>query len=131
MRRIDQVALAATALAVSAAATASETITYSYDALGRLVAVSTAGGPNDGTAASTLYDPAGNRTNYSVAGAGPAGLTAPASGSTPEAPAPIEGAAAEEPGQEAPAADVIPSEEEADAGEPDRSEEVGTPEGGR
>lgn len=49
-------------------ANASETVTYSYDALGRLVASSTSGGPNDGVATSTQFDPAGNRTNYSVTG---------------------------------------------------------------
>lgn len=45
---------------------AGETITYSYDALGRLVGISTSGGPNDSLNVTTAYDPAGNRSNYSV-----------------------------------------------------------------
>ena len=76
--------IAGTALTVPAAAPAAETVTYVYDALGRLVAVSTAGGPNDGLAVSTDYDPAGNRASYGVAGAGAAGSTAPAAGSAEE-----------------------------------------------
>ncbi len=63
-------ALAAVALAVPAAASASDTVNYSYDALGRLIAGSTTGGPNDGMAVSTGYDRAGNRSNYSMAGSG-------------------------------------------------------------
>lgn len=48
---------------------ASETITYTYDALGRLTAVHSSGDVNDGQAASTTYDAAGNRTNETVTGA--------------------------------------------------------------
>jgi YD repeat-containing protein len=51
-------------------ALANETITYTYDELGRLVAVSTAGTVNNGQSVSTSFDPAGNRTNYTVGGAG-------------------------------------------------------------
>ena len=58
------------ALTVGNAADASDTVTYSYDALGRLIAVSTSGGPNNGQAVSTGYDPAGNRANYCLATAG-------------------------------------------------------------
>lgn len=42
-------------------AIASETTTYTYDALGRLVQVSNAGGPRNGATNATRYDPAGNR----------------------------------------------------------------------
>jgi hypothetical protein len=49
---------------------ASETVTYAYDALGRLVAVATTGTVNNGLSVSTAYDPAGNRLSYSVAGSG-------------------------------------------------------------
>ena len=56
---------------VSAGSEASETVTYTYDALGRLVAVSTSGGPNDDVNVSTAYDPAGNRSNYSVTSGAP------------------------------------------------------------
>ena len=66
-------AAAATALALNGTALASETITYTYDALGRLVGVSTSGGPNDGVGVGTTYDPAGNRCTYTVDGAGAGG----------------------------------------------------------
>src|SRR5688572_7479957 len=63
---------------------ASDTVTYTYDALGRLVAVSTSGGPNNGQAVSTGYDPAGNRAAYCVTGAsGPAAPACPPPGSPP------------------------------------------------
>lgn len=51
-------------------ATASETRTYTYDALGRLVAVQSAGTINDGDANSLCYDPAGNRTLYKSSSSG-------------------------------------------------------------
>lgn len=54
--------LAMLAAGWGAAADAAETVTYRYDALGRLVATSSSSGPT-----STLsYDPAGNRTHYGV-----------------------------------------------------------------
>lgn len=52
-------------------ASASETITYTYDSLGRLVKVDHgATGPNAGVSSTYTYDKAGNRTNVVVAGAG-------------------------------------------------------------
>ena len=65
---------AAGAFAFAGAAQANDTITYTYDPLGRLIAVSTTGGPNQGLNIGTCYDHAGNRTTYS---AGPAGTPAP------------------------------------------------------
>lgn len=59
---------------------ADETITYTYDARGRLIAVTSSGTANNGTATSIAYDPAGNRSNYVVTGA--------ATGSSPPAPPP-------------------------------------------
>jgi hypothetical protein len=53
-------------------AQASETITYTYDVYGRLVAVQNSGTVNNGQNVSVAYDAAGNRTNYTVTGAGPA-----------------------------------------------------------
>src|SRR4051812_28604292 len=47
---------------------ASDTVSYTYDALGRLVAVSTSGGVNNGISVATGYDPAGNRSSYNVSG---------------------------------------------------------------
>ena len=46
---------------------ASETITYSYDALGRLVKVARAGTVNAGATECYAYDPASNRSNVTVA----------------------------------------------------------------
>lgn len=50
-------------------ALATETVTYSYDALGRLIRTQRTGGPAGGIDAQTQYDPAGNRSNVSVGGA--------------------------------------------------------------
>ena len=50
-------------------AQASETITYTYDTLGRLTATSTIGSIHNGKATNVTYDPAGNRSNFSVTGA--------------------------------------------------------------
>lgn len=61
---------AAGAFVFGGSAAAGETVTYTYDALGRLVGVSTSGGPNNGQAVGTSYDPAGNRSNYSVSTGG-------------------------------------------------------------
>ena len=84
IRAIYLVGAAAGALAAGGAAQASETVTYTYDALGRLIAVSTSGGPNNGQAVGTCYDPAGNRTTYSVAtGAPPAPCAPPPSNQPP------------------------------------------------
>lgn len=49
---------------------ASETTTYTYDALGRLVQVSNAGTINNGLNSAYSYDPAGNRSNVTVTGGG-------------------------------------------------------------
>lgn len=45
---------------------ASETTTYGYDALGRLVSTSQAGGPRNGKTNAQDYDPVGNRTAMAV-----------------------------------------------------------------
>jgi YD repeat-containing protein len=53
-------------IALTPAAHASETITYSYDALGRLGGSTISGGPNSGRVTATSFSPAGNRTSYVV-----------------------------------------------------------------
>ena len=58
---------AATAILVACAAYGQETTTYSYDALGRLNSSAVSGGSNNGQQATTSFDPAGNRSNYTVA----------------------------------------------------------------
>jgi YD repeat-containing protein len=54
------------------AATASETINYTYDARGRLVQVKHSGSVNNNVTANYTYDKASNRTNVNVASPNPA-----------------------------------------------------------
>ena len=68
---------AASVLAAAGTGRASETITYTFDALGRLVSATTTGGPNDALAVSTRYDPAGTRCSYYVSGAGGSAVPPP------------------------------------------------------
>jgi len=63
------------ALVAPGAAQAAETVTYTYDALGRLRGTAHAGGDNDQMQQTIVYDPAGNRTQYQVAGSKNRGLT--------------------------------------------------------
>lgn len=63
------------------AAQASETVTYTYDAKGRLVRVQHSGGPISGVDKQYSYDKADNRQNVTVAGA-----AASRAASTPDAP---------------------------------------------
>ncbi|MBB4100214.1 hypothetical protein [Sphingomonas kyeonggiensis] len=63
-------------------ASAQETATYQYDALGRLIATSVSGGPNNGVASSYALDAAGNRTQVVVTGA-PASTPTPTPTPTP------------------------------------------------
>jgi YD repeat-containing protein len=53
------------------AATASETINYTYDARGRLVQVKHSGSVNNNVTANYTYDKADNRTNVNVASPNP------------------------------------------------------------
>jgi YD repeat-containing protein len=76
---------AASAFVFHGAAQASDTTVYTYDALGRLVSVSTTGGPNNGLNIGTAYDPAGNRTTYT---AGTGGAPPPPPPPPPPSPPP-------------------------------------------
>jgi hypothetical protein len=62
-------ALAAATIAATASGLASETVTYSYDARGRLVAAKHSGTVNNNVQANYSYDKADNRTNKTVTGA--------------------------------------------------------------
>lgn len=66
MARLEKVLIAAAALGIAAAAMAAETITYRYDARGRLVRVVHNGSVNDNVATNYVYDKADNRTNVNV-----------------------------------------------------------------
>jgi YD repeat-containing protein len=70
MGRLLLFACASSALIVSTAAVASETITYTYDARGRLKQVAHTGTPssNNGVTTSYTYDKADNRTNKTTTG---------------------------------------------------------------
>jgi hypothetical protein len=54
--------------AIPAIAWAAETITYTYDAKGRLVKVERSGSVNNGVKAEYTHDKANNRTNVTVTG---------------------------------------------------------------
>ena len=58
------------ALMVPFGAGATETVTYTYDAQGRLIQSVISGTVNNGQSNSTTFDAANNRTNYSVSVAG-------------------------------------------------------------
>lgn len=69
-------------LSFSLAASAAETVTYTYDSLGRLTRTSTTGGPNAGLKTGAGFDPADNRVGYAASTAPgapmPNSTTAPA-----------------------------------------------------
>lgn len=71
MKRANKIILTGCALAVAAAAWASETITYKYDARGRLVKVERSGTVNNGVKATYTYDKADNRTNVNIVSPNP------------------------------------------------------------
>jgi hypothetical protein len=58
--------LATSVIALAGSAKAGETITYSYDSLGRLIRVSRSGEVNSGVNADYSYDSADNRSNVTV-----------------------------------------------------------------
>ncbi len=71
MTRLRKTIFALSALAVAAAAYATETITYSYDARGRLVKVARTGSVNNNVSAEYKYDKGDNRTNVNVVSPNP------------------------------------------------------------
>lgn len=70
MSRMLLMSASAIALIMPFGANATETVTYSYDAQGRLVQSVISGTVNNGQTSSTTFDAANNRTNYSVSVAG-------------------------------------------------------------
>jgi redox-regulated HSP33 family molecular chaperone len=76
--RIIAVAIAAM---LAQAAQAAETVTYTYDTLGRLTNVVRSGGINNGVSATYSYDKADNRSNVTV-NAPPVYIVVPLNGYT-------------------------------------------------
>lgn len=68
------------ALLVAVPAVASETVTYTYDELGRMVRTTQTGSVNNGVVTDIDYDPAGNRTDYDVTGSNGSGTDDGATG---------------------------------------------------
>ena len=68
MGRLKNFLIAASAAAVAAAAMAAETISYSYDAQGRLRRVVHQGSINNGVTTNYAYDAADNLTNKVTSG---------------------------------------------------------------
>jgi hypothetical protein len=66
MKRRNLILLCLLPIAGTAFAYVSETITYTYDARGRLVKVERSGTVNNNVSASYSYDKADNRTNVNV-----------------------------------------------------------------
>ncbi|ATY34525.1 hypothetical protein [Sphingomonas psychrotolerans] len=66
--RISVVVLGSVALFSATIAAASETVTYTYDAKGRLVKVERSGTVNNGVKAEYTHDKADNRRNVKVTG---------------------------------------------------------------
>jgi YD repeat-containing protein len=67
---ISLIATGAVGICVSNVASAAQTVTYSYDALGRLAQVQIAGGPGSGITQNYQYDVAGNRLQQTVSAPG-------------------------------------------------------------
>jgi YD repeat-containing protein len=61
----------------------SETTTYTYDALGRLVTSTRSGGPSSGVNMATCFDRAGNRLRYDTLTTTPAACPTPSPTPTP------------------------------------------------
>ena len=74
--------LAAALALLPTVASASETVTYSYDGKGRLTSVAHAGGPSNGTVATYAFDAADNRTSVMVSGAASRVVVVPLNGLT-------------------------------------------------
>jgi len=75
-------------LALPGISAAQETVTYVYDDLGRLIVTRVSGGARNGQETGTTFDPAGNRTNYSVSGVGGGTPPPPPPPPTPTPPPP-------------------------------------------
>jgi len=82
-RATFSLAVLATAMLFGAASIASETTTYSYDTLGRLVTSTRSGGPSSGVTMNSCFDRAGNRMRQDIATSTPAMCPTPTPTPTP------------------------------------------------
>jgi len=69
MKLLNKLLTSAALVVGATAAIAAETITYSYDARGRLTKVVRSGSVNNGVTTTYTYDKAHNRTNKTTSGA--------------------------------------------------------------
>lgn len=79
LKRYPFIAILAVSHCTLNAAYAEQTVSYVYDALGRLTEVQILGGPGSGVTQAYQYDPAGNRLQYQVTAPGqsPVSITMP------------------------------------------------------
>lgn len=78
--RLPKLATAASLLVMVGSARASETISYSYDAQGRLITSVHNGTVNNGTQSNYTFDDADNRTNVTIVGGPSRVVVVPISG---------------------------------------------------
>lgn len=81
-KKRHMIALAAMSLASISTAHATETLTYTYDAQGRLTTVDHSGSVNNGAQSAYSFDAADNRVNVTVTGGGSAVIVVPLNGFT-------------------------------------------------
>lgn len=82
-RRLLLLGSCAAAVVIGSVASSAQTVTYSYDAIGRLQASSISGGPNPDVNTMICLDQASNRERYVVAVAGAASCVPPPITPTP------------------------------------------------
>jgi YD repeat-containing protein len=70
-------------LLVGSSSSGSETTTYSYDTLGRLVTTTRSGGPSSGVTMNSCFDRAGNRMRQDTVTTTPAACPTPTPTPTP------------------------------------------------
>jgi hypothetical protein len=68
-KKVAELLVIGALIAAAGIASASETITYTYDAKGRLILVQHSGSVNNNVVANYTYDAADNRKNLKVTGA--------------------------------------------------------------
>lgn len=69
------ISILAAGICAAGSVNAAQSVSYVYDALGRLTEVQILGGPGNGVSEAYQYDAAGNRLNYSVTAPGQSAVT--------------------------------------------------------